>query len=146
MKDPLPIDRVVRRARWTSVAAAVVLSPIPLADEVVLLGLYAWMADRIAAAHGLPRSQIPWRAIGRTALVGLIARGGLDLAVAVPGVSAVVNAASAAALTEVIARYTEQACADPSHAPAASLRWFREQLKSVTDQGSRPRDRAHDAL
>jgi uncharacterized protein (DUF697 family) len=124
------VRRAISRARWASVGIAAVLSPIPLADELVFVGLYAWMANSIGKAHGLARTTIPWRPIGQTVLTGLFARAGLNLAfAAVPGVAAVANAASAAALTEAIGRYTDEACASPESARPVGLKWFNEHFQ-----------------
>ncbi|MGZ3424546.1 MAG: hypothetical protein ACXVEF_22695 [Polyangiales bacterium] len=124
------VRRVISRARWASVGIAAALSPIPLADELVFLGLYAWMTKAIAKAHGLATATTPWRPIGQTVLTGLLARAGLNLAfAAVPGVAAVANAASAAALTEALGRYTDEACAQPESARAVGLRWFNDHFE-----------------
>jgi soluble P-type ATPase/uncharacterized protein (DUF697 family) len=104
----------------TSVLAAglgAVLSPIPLADEVLLMPIYAGMAARIGRAHGLSPREVPWKPILASAATGLAARGTINLTVSfVPGVAAVANAVSAAALTEILGRHFETVCAKPEHA------------------------------
>jgi len=106
--------------RVTEVGAAVVaaaLSPIPLADEVILLPTLVGLAALLGRERGLTMAALPWRAFGKVALAGLAARAALNLAVSyVPGVAAVANAASALALTRAYARWADAACSDPKHA------------------------------
>jgi Cu2+-exporting ATPase len=97
-----------------------VLSPIPLADEIALMPIYAAMAVRIGKAHGIEPGNLPWKPILTTAGTGLAARAAINLSVSfVPGVAAVANAVSAAALTEIVGRYTEAACEKPHEMPEA---------------------------
>ena len=97
-----------------------VLSPIPLADEIALMPIYAAMAIRIGKAHGIDAGNLPWKPILTTAGTGLAARAAINLSVSfVPGVAAVANAVSAAALTEIVGRYTEAACEKPHEVPEA---------------------------
>jgi uncharacterized protein (DUF697 family) len=114
------IPRVAKLVHGSSVAAAglgAVLSPIPLADEVLLFPLFAGLAVGIGKAHGLAAQEVPWRPVLRTAFNGLLARAGLNLAVAyIPGVAAVANAISAAALTELFGHFVDESCADPANA------------------------------
>jgi uncharacterized protein (DUF697 family) len=107
-------DRQVERVIWqTGVASAalgVVLSPIPLADELILMPLYGVMTARIGHARGVDLAALPWRPIGRAVFAGLAARAVANLSLAfIPGVAAVANAVSAAALTRVIGRYADTA-------------------------------------
>src|SRR5437660_6199484 len=97
--------RVGRLVHGTSVVAAglgALLSPFPLVDELLLFPLYGGLAGRIGKIHGLAFGDVPWKPVLRTAFNGLLARAGVNLAVAyIPGVAAVANAASAAVLTEL---------------------------------------------
>jgi uncharacterized protein (DUF697 family) len=106
--------------RVTEVGAAVVaaiLSPIPLADEVVLAPVLLALAAFIGHDQGLAIRALPWRVLAKTAACGLAARAALNLAVAhLPGVSALANAVSAAALTRVYADWADRACSDPEDA------------------------------
>lgn len=116
------VDKVIRRTSVLSAALGVVLSPIPLADELLLLPIYGFMARRIGREHGLPSKQVPWRPITATAIAGLAARAAVNVTVAyIPGVAAVANAVSAVALTRFLGRYVDAACADPSGARAFSM-------------------------
>jgi uncharacterized protein (DUF697 family) len=125
----------------TSVAAAVIgaiLSPIPLADELVLVPVYAVMAARIGRVHRLALTKMPWRAMGRTTLTGLGVRAGLNLAFAfVPGVAAVANATSAATLTVLLGKWFDDACRDPKAAKAVSPAMMLEALKDAATRATR---------
>jgi uncharacterized protein (DUF697 family) len=116
------VESVIRRATYASVVVGVILSPIPLADELVLLPAYGALAARIGRAHGIPLGSMPWRPIVLTALAGLGARAAINLTVSyIPFVAAAANAASAVMLTRIFGRYVDDAC----HAPksAQPLRW-----------------------
>ena len=107
---------IVRVAVHGSSAAAAglaaLLSPFPLADELALLPLYGLLAVHIGRTHELKLGEIPWRPIARTAIGGLVVRAGASVAGSwVPGVAALLNAVTAAALTEVVGRSTDAACA-----------------------------------
>ena len=116
-----------RRVTWTihtssvlACAAAAVLSPIPLADEVALLPILGLMAQQIGRAHGLGLGDIPWRRLAVAATKVLVARGVANLAVSlVPGVAAVANAASAFAATESLGRRADAVCAEVAAASAS---------------------------
>lgn len=120
------IPEVKTAVRRTSIVAAglgAILSPIPLLDELVLFPLYGDLARRIGGFHDLSFAQVPWRPVARTAFNGLIARAGLNLAVAyIPGVAAVANAASAALLTELFGEWVDSACDNPTEAKAMGIR------------------------
>jgi uncharacterized protein (DUF697 family) len=96
---------VLRRADLLAAGLGVILSPIPLIDELILPPLWLVMTARIARAHGVPLSAVAWGRVSAVALGGLAARAIVNAAVAVlPGVAAVVNAATAVALTEIVGR------------------------------------------
>ena len=102
------VKSTVRRTSIVAAGLGAILSPIPLLDELVLFPLYGDLARRIGGFHGLAFAQVPWRPVARTAFNGLIARAGLNLAVAyIPGVAAVANAASAALLTELFGEWVD---------------------------------------
>ena len=129
---------VVTRTAVVSAALGAVLSPIPLADELVLLPIYGVMAARSGKAHRLPLRRIPWSPIARTALTGLGVRAGLNVAFAfVPGVAAVANATSAAALTMLLGRAFDDACRSPDDAKAVSPAAMLEALRRTFSQGVR---------
>jgi len=130
------IRRIVRRAGITSAVIGVILSPIPLADELVLLPVYGVMSARIGKHHGLTRREIPWRPIALTACAGLAARAAINLTVSfIPGVAAVANAASAAALTQLLGRYVDAACKNPADTHVLSVREFAEQFRDMKQAG-----------
>lgn len=108
------VRRIVRQTSVFSGVLAVVLSPVPLGDEVVLLPTLALMAARIGRAHGLGAVDLPWRRVGSTALAALGARATLNLAVSyIPGVAAVANAITAVALMHALGTYVDRACTTP---------------------------------
>jgi uncharacterized protein (DUF697 family) len=110
----------------------VVLSPIPLLDELVLAPIYVVLGARIAKRHQLGKGRVPWRPMMKSAAVGLVARGAVNLmAAAVPGVSTAVDAATAAALTEILGEHFDAVCGDPEHAKALAVREVFDMLKRV---------------
>lgn len=116
------IKRVVLRTTVASAALGVVLSPIPLADELVLLPVYGLMATRIGRAHGLGLTSVPWRPIFAAVAAGLASRAAVNVAFAfIPGVAAVANAVSAAALTQALGSFTDTACREGVSREAAGV-------------------------
>jgi uncharacterized protein (DUF697 family) len=131
---------IVTRTSIGAAAIGAILSPIPLADELVLVPVYAVMAARIGRVHRLALTKMPWRVMGRTTLTGLGVRAGLNLAFAfVPGVAAIANATSAATLTVLLGKWFDDACRDPKGAKPVSPAMMLEALKSAaTDAMRRP--------
>lgn len=124
------VSRAIHKTSAFAAAVAAALSPIPLADELVLLPAFGVLAKRIGNARGIEPSTLPWRAIGLTAFNGLAARAGLNLAVSfVPGVAAVANATSAVILTEFFGRYVDGACDAPRDAKAIGVRAIVSKLR-----------------
>jgi uncharacterized protein (DUF697 family) len=124
------IARVIRRTTYVSVVLGIVLSPIPLADEVVLLPTYGILAAKIGRSHGIPLGKMPWRPIALTALAGLGARAAINITVSyIPFVAAAANAASAAALTTLFGRFVDDACKDPSRAQPLSVKDILQSLR-----------------
>jgi uncharacterized protein (DUF697 family) len=112
----------VHRTSLIAAGVGAVLSPVPLLDELLLMPVYGGLLARIGREHGLSLAQVPWRPALRTAFNGLLARAGLNLAVAyIPGVAAVANAVSAAVLTEIYGDLADRACSDPAQARAAGV-------------------------
>jgi uncharacterized protein (DUF697 family) len=122
-----------RTINTTSLVAAVigaVLSPIPLADEIVLMPVFAVLTTRIARQRGLPRDRVPWKPILGTAAAGLGARAAVNVTVSyIPGVAAVANATSAALLTELFGQYVDVACEKPEDAKVLSMKQMVEAMK-----------------
>src|SRR3954466_12477110 len=97
------VRRVITRTSVVGFGLGVILSPIPLADELLLFPVYAVMTARIAKHHGLSFREIAWKPILSTAAAGLAARAAINVTVSfIPGVAAVANAVSAAALTQLM--------------------------------------------
>src|SRR3984957_1549302 len=110
-------ERIIRRTSIVTGALGVVLSPPPLADELLLLPIYAVLSAKIGKDHGLAAGAVPWRPICATAIAGLPARAAVNVTVSyIPGVAAAANAATAVALTQFIGRYVDDACAHPDEA------------------------------
>jgi hypothetical protein len=106
------VARAIRGASITAAALGVVLSPIPLADEIALLPVYGVLTARIARARRLELRAVPWRPIALTAVAGLGARAAINLTVSyIPVVAAAANAVSGMALTQFFGRYVDAACA-----------------------------------
>jgi len=113
--------RIVRSTQIGAAAVAAVLSPVPLADEFVIAPALLGMAAAYGREHGLPVRALPWRALTKTAMTGLVARAAVNLMTSyVPGVAAIVNAITAFALTGTYAEWLDRACTDPSHAQPPS--------------------------
>jgi uncharacterized protein (DUF697 family) len=134
------VSSAIHKTSAVAAAVAAVLSPIPLADELVLFPMFGVLARRIARARGLTGTQIPWRPIGWTAFNGLAARAGLNLAVSfIPGVAAVANATSAVILTEFFGRYVDSVCDHPADAAPVSVASIVSMLKArVRPAGATP--------
>jgi uncharacterized protein (DUF697 family) len=116
------VQRLVRRTSILTAALGVVLSPIPLADELLLLPIYGVLTSRIAKKHALGVAELPWKPICATALAGLAARAAVNVTVSyIPGVAAAANAVSAVALTQFFGRYVDETCAKPAGARSLSV-------------------------
>ncbi len=132
------VERVVRRTSLLTAALGVVLSPIPLADELLLLPIYGLMTRRIGKEHGLSAQGIPWRPIAATAVAGLAARAAVNVTVAyIPGVAAVANAVSAAALTRFMGGYVDTACEHPESARAVTVQEILSRLRPPVPEAVR---------
>jgi uncharacterized protein (DUF697 family) len=126
------VRKLVSKASYVSGAIAVVLSPIPLADEIALLPVFGVMAGRIGKLHGLKLRDVPWRPIAVTTAAALAARATLNLAVSfVPGVAAVANAVSAVTVTRMLGRYVDEACETPAAAHPLSMKDILGQMKPI---------------
>ena len=130
------VSKLVHRTSVAAAALGAILSPIPLADELILFPVYASLARKIGKLHGLRTTTIPWRPILGTAAQGLAARAVVNLSVSfIPGVAAVANAVSAAGLTELLGRHADESCADPANAKVWGTAQILEALKS---RGKKP--------
>jgi uncharacterized protein (DUF697 family) len=123
------VKKLVHRVSGASGVLGVLLSPLPLADELTLVPLYAWMTMRIARHHRLPLRGVPIGPIATTAMAGLAARAALNVSVAfMPGVAAIANAVTAVMLTEVFGGYVDAACVEPEKAKALGVDALKEAL------------------
>jgi uncharacterized protein (DUF697 family) len=105
------VKRVVFRTSMFSAALGAVLSPIPFADELVLMPTLGVMAARIGRARGLDLAGMPWKPIVTAITAGLAARAAFNVTVAfIPGVAAVSNAITAAVLTRTLGKYADSVC------------------------------------
>ena len=110
--------RTIATASALSAAVAALLSPIPLADEIALMPLYAALAARLARIHRVPLRHVPWGALAATTWNGLVARAAANLAFnLLPLLAAGVNATTATVLTVSLGRYFDRALAHPEVAP-----------------------------
>jgi uncharacterized protein (DUF697 family) len=130
------VERLIRRTSVVTGALGVVLSPIPLADELLLVPVYGVLAARIGRDHGLAARRIPWRPIFVTTIAGLAARAAVNVTVSyIPGVAAVANAATAVALTRFIGRYVDEACAHPEQARGLGVQDVIESIRPRKSPG-----------
>jgi len=139
------VRKLVTKTTYVTGALAVVLSPVPLADEIAFLPVFGVMASRIGKAHGLGLKSIPWRPIASTTLAALAARATVNLAVSyIPGVAAVANAVSAVTLTRMLGTYVDKACAEPGSAKPLSVKDIAAQMKEALQgkQGTAARETA----
>jgi uncharacterized protein (DUF697 family) len=126
------VRKLVARTSYVTGALAVVLSPVPLADELAFLPVFGVMASRIATAHGLAMKDVPWRPIASTTLAALAARATVNLAVSyIPGVAAVANAVSAVTVTRLLGDYVDEACAEPATAHPLSVKDLAARMKEA---------------
>jgi uncharacterized protein (DUF697 family) len=108
----LSVRVAVHGSSAAAAGIAALMSPFPFADELALLPLYGLLAVHIGRSHELRFADIPWKPIAKTAVGGLVVRAAASaLGTWVPGVAAVVNAVTAATLTEVVGRSIDSACA-----------------------------------
>jgi uncharacterized protein (DUF697 family) len=137
-------DRAIRKASIAAAGLAVVLSPIPFADEIALLPIYGWLTVRVARARGRGARYVPWRALTRTALAGLAVRAAVNAPTAtLPGVAAAMNAVTAVGLTATYGACVDYVCRAPSELTAIGPRDVLAALRTrmrrrVTRGGSRP--------
>ena len=122
------VRNAIRISGIVSAGVAAVLSPIPLADEIMMLPILTALTLRIGSAHELPLGEIPWKPVGVAAAKALGARAVGNLAVAgFPGVALIANAVSAYALSGYVGREADRLClrrkaelSPIAHASAAS--------------------------
>jgi uncharacterized protein (DUF697 family) len=132
------VQRIVDRSSVVAAGLGVLLSPFPLADEALLLPLLGTMSLRIGHAHGLGWKELPWRAMAKTAVGGLVARATLNLGVSyIPFVAAAANAATAATLTGAFGAYADRACDDPTHAHRETLDELKVDVHALSDRWRR---------
>jgi uncharacterized protein (DUF697 family) len=124
--------RAIHKTSVITGAIAVVLSPIPLADEIVFLPIYAVLTSRIAKHRGVPPTDVPWKPIMTTAIAALAARAVVNVGVSyIPGVAAALNAVTAAAVTEIFGAYVEGVYDDPKAAKPLNMKDIGERLKKI---------------
>jgi uncharacterized protein (DUF697 family) len=134
----LGADRVVRATEIGAAAVAAILSPIPLADELILAPALLGVAAVVGHDRGRPLASLPWRVLTKTAICGLIARAAFNLASAsVPGVAAVANAVTAFALTRAYAEWVDAACSDPRRARVPNYQDILRAMGTQATSGSR---------
>jgi uncharacterized protein (DUF697 family) len=132
------VQRIVDQSSVVAAGLGVVLSPFPLADEAIMLPLLGTMTVRIGRAHGLGWRELPWKAIAKTALGGLLARATLNLGVSyIPLVAAAANAASAAALTGAFGAYADRTCDHPAQAHSETLDELKVDARELADRWRR---------
>jgi len=126
------VKKTVRRTSLVAGEIAVVLSPIPLADEIALIPVYGVMASSIGKSRGLAARDLPWRPIAATAVAALAARAAINVTVSyIPGVAAVGNAISAVTVTNLLGAYIDYACADPASAKPLGMKEIGERIKDA---------------
>jgi uncharacterized protein (DUF697 family) len=131
------VRRLVARTSYVTATIAVMLSPIPLADEIALLPVFGVMTGRIGKTHGLKLRDVPWRPIATTTVAALTARATVNLAVSyIPGVAALANAVSAVTITRMLGHYVDEACAEPSRAHPLSAKEILGRMKRAVSGGA----------
>ncbi|HEX4449073.1 MAG TPA: hypothetical protein VH044_20170 [Polyangiaceae bacterium] len=132
------VQKSIDRSSAVAAGMGVLLSPLPLADEALLLPILGALAVRIGHAHGLGWKELPWKPIAKTALGGLAARATVNFGVAyIPFVAAVANGASAAALVSAFGAYADRTSADPEHAHAETLHELKADVHDAADHWRR---------
>ena len=134
------IRRLITRTSVLTGALAVVLSPVPLADELVFLPVFGVLALRVGKVHGLSQKDMPWRPMVATTIAALAARATVNVAVSfIPGVAAVANAVSAVTVTRMLGQYFDGACAAPADARPLSVREIAASMKvALSGRGRTP--------
>jgi uncharacterized protein (DUF697 family) len=105
-----------------SVATALVsfvMQPIPAMDEIAVVPMHYWFAQKMARTHGMRRRDLPWRSIQKIIWYGAAARLGINFSLGlVPVVGPFSNAVTAAALTEFLASWLDAHIKNPNAPPA----------------------------
>jgi uncharacterized protein (DUF697 family) len=139
------VQKSIDRSSAVAAGVGVLLSPIPLADEALLLPLLGALSIGIGRAHGLGWKGLPWKPMAKTAVEGLVARATLNLGFScIPFVAAVANGASAAALASAFGAYADRACADPARAHAETLQELKVDLREAAHHWRRLCSRSGD--
>jgi uncharacterized protein (DUF697 family) len=129
------VQSVIWKTTFASAALGVVLSPIPLADELLLVPIYGVMTARIGKARGVALHKVPWKPLGTAILAGLAARAAANVGFAfIPGVAAVANAISAAALTKLLGEYADTTFREGAAPPMP----FQRKPKDAATSASEP--------
>ena len=124
------VSKIVHRTSIVTAVIAVILSPIPLADEIVFVPVYGVLTSKIARTYGLALGDIPWKPMLRTALTALAARAAVNVGVSyIPGVAAAMNAVTAGLLTEFFGGYVDATCADPTNVKTPTVKQIIETLR-----------------
>jgi uncharacterized protein (DUF697 family) len=127
--------RLVHATEIGAAAIAAILSPIPLADELVIAPALLGVAAVVGHDRGLALAELPWRVLAKTAIAGLATRAAFNLATAyLPGVATVANAVTAYALTRAYAEWADRTChgAEPARVPTY------EEILHAMGRGLRP--------
>jgi uncharacterized protein (DUF697 family) len=132
------VQRIVDETTLIAAGMGVLLSPIPFADEAVLLPVLGTMSLRIGRTHGLGWRELPWAPLAKTAVSGLLARATFSLGISyIPLVAAVANAASGAALAGAFGAYADRACRDPSHAHLETIQELKVDVLAIAERWRR---------
>jgi uncharacterized protein (DUF697 family) len=114
------VRRLTTRHATVAAVMSFVLQPIPAADELVVVPIHYWFVGRVTRAKGVRLHKAPWGAATKIiwggAGVRLVANFSLGL---IPFAGAFSNAFTAAALTEYLGRYLDEALDNPDAPPPA---------------------------
>ncbi len=110
--------RITNIYSGVSAVAAFVTQPIPMLDELIVVPIHYALCVKLARSRNFSILKLPWKPIKKIIWYGAAARlvGNFSLGL-VPIVGMFSNAITAIALTEYLARYLDEAIANPDRPP-----------------------------
>lgn len=122
--------RLTNKYSFITALVSFVTQPVPGADELIVVPIHYYFSVSLTRQRGRPLLDAPWMQLSKIiwggAAVRLFANFSLGL---VPVAGLFSNAATAFALTELLARYLDEALATPSAPAPISLRMLKQTLE-----------------
>jgi len=131
------IRRLSRKYSMISAALSLVAHPLPAADEIIVIPIHYGLSLKMARVQGVRLLDLPWWQIHKIIWGGAALRFCFDLGLGlVPVAGAFAHAATAGALTEILARYLDEAMRRPGAPPPISLKTLKDSLRRHAEAAS----------